>query len=76
MRFMTRKPYPDIPEKREHFQPWVIPIDIPQMTRLSLMRWVLIIGVMFISRYVFSAGLEVEPTSHNFGKTSAGSSSA
>ncbi|NJO14636.1 MAG: choice-of-anchor D domain-containing protein [Thioploca sp.] len=76
MRFMTSKPHPDIPEKREHFQPWVIPVDIPQMMELNLMRWVLIIGVMLISRYVFSAGLEVEPISHNFGDVLVNTTSA
>jgi hypothetical protein len=75
MSFMTSKPHPDIPEKRRHFQPWAIPIDIPQTMRLSLMRWVLIIGVMFINVAAFAA-LEVAPSSYDFGKVLVGSSSA
>ncbi len=75
MRFMTSKPHPDIPEKRGHFQPWVIPVDTPQTLRLSLVKWVLIMGVMFINAAAFAA-LEVTPTSHDFGKVLVGSSSA
>ena len=75
MRFMTSKLHPDIPEKRGHFQPWVIPVDTPQTIRFSLVKWVLIMGVMFINAAAFAA-LEVTPSSYDFGKTSAGSSSA
>lgn len=74
MSFMTRKSHPDIPEKRRLFQPWVIPVDIPQTRRLSLMKWVLIMGVMLINGVAFAA-LEVAPGSYDFGRVPVGHSS-
>ena len=44
MRFMTSKPYPDIPKRRwRYFHLWTIEVDFLQQMRSDLMKWVLII---------------------------------
>jgi hypothetical protein len=76
MRFMTSKPYPDIPKRRwRYFHLWTIEVDFLQQMRSDLMKWVLIIGLIFISRYAIATTLTVAPNSYDFGRVPVGHSS-